>query len=123
MKLKHKLFCIDFDGTIAYDAYPEIGELIPGAKETMIKIKELGGEICVWTCRTHQAAIDAVTFLNMNDIPYDKFNEPFDDNVNEYGGDHSRKLFSDVYIDDRCILFKERGYVDWSLIQHLIFEE
>lgn len=123
MKLKHKFFCIDFDGTIAYDAYPEIGGLIPGAKETMTKIKELGGEILLWTCRTHQAAIDAVNFLNMHNIPYDKFNKPFDENINIYGGDHSRKVFADVYIDDRCILWKEKGYVDWYSIQHLIFEE
>lgn len=120
MKLKHQLFCIDFDGTIAYDAYPEIGELIPGAKETMIKIKELGGKIAIWTCRTDQWAIDAVNFLNMHGIPYDKFNKPFDEHVNLYGGDNARKVFADVYIDDRAIHFGGKP-VEWWDIQHMIF--
>lgn len=120
MKLKHKYFAIDFDGTIAYDAYPNIGKLIPGAKETMAKIKELGGEIVIWTCRTHQAKEDAKKFLDDNGIIYDKFNEPFDANVNEYGGDHARKIFADVYIDDRSIHLEGKP-VDWDDIHNNIF--
>jgi ribonucleotide monophosphatase NagD (HAD superfamily) len=123
MKLKFKYFAIDFDGTIAYDAYPEIGDLIPGAKETMEKIKELGGSIIIWTCRSGEHEELVKKYLHENNIPYDKFNEPFDENLAIYGGENPRKCFSDVYIDDRCILFKERGYVDWASIQHLIFEE
>lgn len=120
MKLKHKLFCIDFDGTIAYDAWPGVGELIPGAKETMLKIKELGGEIAIWTCRTDEHAQNAKDFLDKNGIPYDYFNKPFAEHVNIYGGDNSRKIFSDVYIDDRCILW-EGGPVNWEKVQNLIF--
>jgi hypothetical protein len=120
MKLKHKFFAIDFDGTIAYDAYPGIGNIIPGAKETMLKIKELGGEIAIWTCRTHAAKENAKKFLDANNIPYDKFNEPFDANVNEYGGDHARKIFADVYIDDRSIHLEGKP-VNWEDIQKNIF--
>lgn len=122
MKLKYKYFAIDFDGTIAYDAYPEIGSLIPGAKETMAKIRELGGQIAIWTCRTHQAREDAKEFLKTNGIKYDKFNEPFDENVNQYGGDHARKIFADVYIDDRAFPFCGKP-IDWMEVQEMIFEE
>lgn len=121
MKLKYKYFAIDFDGTIAYDAYPNIGRLIPGAKETMLKIKELGGEIVIWTCRTDQWATDAVNFLNMHNIPYDKFNKPFDEHVNIYGGDNSRKIYADCYIDDRSLHFQQQP-VDWNDVQSFIFE-
>jgi hypothetical protein len=120
MKLKFKYYCIDFDGTIACDAYPEIGDLIPGAKETMEKIKELGGEIAIWTCRTHDAADNAKAFLEKHNIPYDKFNKPFDENVNIYGGDHSRKIFADCYIDDRSVQFGCKP-VDWKIVQDAIF--
>jgi hypothetical protein len=86
----------------------------------MIKIKELGGKIAIWTCRTDQWAQDAKDFLDKNGIPYDKFNKPFDEHVNLYGGDNSRKVFADVYIDDRSIHFGGKT-VDWYLLQDMIF--
>jgi ribonucleotide monophosphatase NagD (HAD superfamily) len=122
MKLKYKYVAVDFDGTIAYDEYPGIGDLIPGAKETMQRIKELGGEIAIWTCRTGEAASNAENFLIDNNIPYDYFNKPFSHNVNEYGGDYSRKIFASIYIDDRCVLWNGNP-VNWFIIQNLIFEE
>lgn len=121
MELKFKYFAIDFDGTIAYDAYPNVGELIPGAKETMLKIKELGGEIAIWTCRTDQWAQDAKDFLDKNDIPYDYFNQPFDHHVNIYGGDNSRKIYADCYIDDRSVQFGCQP-VDWEFVKDTIFK-
>lgn len=119
MKLKYKYFAIDFDGTIAYDAYPNIGELIPGAKETMAKIRELGGQIVIWTCRTDEALENAIKFLADNGIEYDKFNESFDHNVNLYGND-TRKVYADIYIDDRSLHFQQQP-VDWSLVEEIIF--
>lgn len=121
MELKFKYFAIDFDGTIAYDAYPNVGKLIPGAKETMQKIKELGGEIAIWTCRTDQWAQDAKDFLDKNEIPYDYFNKPFDHHVNIYGGDNSRKIYADCYIDDRSVQFGCEP-VDWCIVQKAIYK-
>mgnify|MGYP003580060400 CR=1 FL=1 len=121
MKLKYKYFAIDFDGTIAYDDYPNVGNLNPGAKYVMKKIKELGGEIAIWTCRTDKAMQDAKDFLDKNNIPYDYFNSPFPHNVNEYGGDHSRKIFADVYIDDRAFPFCGKP-IDWMEVQEMIFD-
>lgn len=119
-KLKFKYFAIDFDNTIAYDAHPNIGELISGAKECITKIKELGGEICIWTCRTGEQELMVKEFLDKNNIPYDKINESFDESVEQYGGD-SRKVFADIYIDDRTLLFQGQP-VDWNIVDNYIFE-
>jgi hydroxymethylpyrimidine pyrophosphatase-like HAD family hydrolase len=119
--MKFKTFCIDFDGTIAYDAYPKIGGLIPGAKETMKQIKKLGGTIIIWTCRNNEAAIEARKFLEDNDIPFDYFNESIPEHINEYNGD-TRKVFADCYIDDRGLLFQKQP-VNWKIVQHIIFKD
>jgi hypothetical protein len=84
-----------------------------------MKIKELGGEIAIWTCRSDAARENAIKFLADNNIPYDKFNESFDHNVNKYGGD-TRKLYADIYIDDRSLHFKQQP-VDWVTVQDIIF--
>jgi hypothetical protein len=120
MKLKHKLFAIDFDNTIAYDAYPRIGKLIPGAKETMLKIKELGGSISIWTCRTGEQEMAVRLFLDKNEIPYDHVNESFEENRIMYDGD-SRKIYADCYIDDRSVHFGQQP-VDWKIVSQLIFK-
>lgn len=119
MKLKYKLFAIDFDNTIVYDAYPKIGNLIPGAKETMLKIKELGGLISIWTCRSGKHELMVKDFLDSNNIPYDYINESFEENVIMYGGD-TRKVYADCYIDDKSLHFGGEP-VDWDLVQSLIF--
>lgn len=123
LKLKYQYFAVDFDNTIAYDAYPKIGDLIPGAKETLELIKDLGGHILIWTCRTDKYLENAIAFLDKNKIPYDCVNESFSENVNFYGGD-TRKCYADVYIDDRCILWKDYGgVVDWNIVRQLIIGE
>lgn len=122
MKLKYKYFVIDFDGTIAYDSYPNIGELIPGAKETILKIKELGGEIAIWTCRSGESAINAKNFLIENNIPFDYFNKPFKHYMDLYGEgkDNTRKIYGDIYIDDKSLHFGGKA-VDWEYVIDNIF--
>lgn len=121
MKLKYKFFAVDFDNTIAYENYPFIGDLIPGAKETIQKIHELGGKIAIWTCRTGEQEEWVKEFLAKHDIPYDKFNTCFDEHKELYGG-ASRKIFADVYIDDRCLLWAGE-VVNWDTVEVLILEE
>jgi len=91
---------IDFDGTIVEDNYPEIGKLLPQAKESIQEIKELGTTIVIWTCRMDDKAEQAKEFLTKNEIPFDYFNENTDERKRFYGND-SRKISADIYIDDR----------------------
>ena len=43
---------IDFDGTIVEHKYPEIGNPVPGALETMKDLIQQGHKIILWTMRS-----------------------------------------------------------------------
>lgn len=96
------VFAVDFDGTIVKAEYPEIGDLIPGALETMQLMRARGHKIIIWTCRhgTHLEAVKA--FLKANEVPYDYLNEHYPVFVQAHGYE-PRKIFADYYIDDRNI--------------------
>lgn len=95
------ILAIDFDGTIVEDQYPEIGKLVEGAKEVINRLHGEGYTIIIWTCRTgfHKAA--AVEFLAKNGIKFDRINESCPGNLLKYGGKDTRKVYADIYIDDK----------------------
>lgn len=94
------IIAIDFDGTIADSKYPDCGELRPDAKEVINHLHYLGHEIIIWTCRCDEPAEKAKKFLDDHGVKYHKFNEHMDRLIKEYGN-NTRKIFANVYIDDR----------------------
>ncbi|MBC1615349.1 hypothetical protein HB904_04070 [Listeria booriae] len=117
MKLKYKYFAIDFDGTIVQDKFPHVGELLIGAKETLVKINEAGGQITIWTCREGQEKQECIEFLKANNVPYDFINCNHPDLIKKFGID-CRKIGADIYIDDKSMLGKE---ISWLEIHKHIF--
>lgn len=86
---------IDFDGTIAKDKkFPDIGEPEDGVKEALLKIKEMGYDILIYTCRSKdKEELEVVReYLDKHEIPYDSIFE-------------GEKPFAKFYIDDRAIHF------------------
>ena len=100
-KLKYKYIAIDFDGTIVGDDYPDIKELKPYVKRVINKIKEIGGEIIIWTCRCGKQLDECIKFLEANNIPYDAINENHKDLKRKFNND-TRKIGADIYIDDKA---------------------
>ncbi len=87
---------IDFDGTICKDKkFPDIGEPEQGVKEALSKIKDLGYDILIYTCRSKDTEeLEVVReWLDKYEIPYDSIFE-------------GEKPFAKFYIDDRAIEFK-----------------
>jgi len=110
------IIAIDFDGTIVRHQYPYIGELIPGAKEYIRKLKEDGHTIVIWTCRANKPLDDARQFLDDNGIPYDGMNEECQE-VKSLGWiSPSPKIYADIYIDDRQV----GGLPPWHMIYELV---
>ena len=97
------IYAIDFDGTIVENEYPEIGPLIPRAKQLIQAIKEHGDTFILWTCRVGDELAEAVKFLEDAGIPPDYVNENTPGMIKAFGND-CRKVFADVYIDDRSWL-------------------
>ena len=97
------IIAIDFDGTIVTDTFPAIGELKPNAKKTINRLKNEGYYIIIWTCRTHIRLLEAIDFLVKSGIKYDQINQSCPENVRQYNGIDSRKVYADLYIDDKGI--------------------
>ena len=95
------IIAIDFDGTIVEDAFPGIGRIKPGAVEAIKQFRQDGHFLILWTCRRGKRLAEAAQFLGENGLHFDAYNESCPSNVDKYSGEDTRKVFADMYIDDR----------------------
>ena len=107
---------VDFDGTIVEHKYPKIGKARPFAFETLKALQKQGHELILWTYRAGKELSDAVNFCKENGVEFIAVNcnypgEVIDDSI-------SRKIYADIYIDDRNI----GGFPGWSKIWQAINE-
>ncbi len=101
-----KYIAIDFDGCLCENAFPEIGQVKPiheQVHEAVKLLKKEGNKIILWTCREDKEErkylTEAVEWCKEQGIEFDYINENPD---NPYG-DWGRKLYADIYIDDKAI--------------------
>lgn len=111
------IIAVDFDGTIVQHKYPEIGAEVPFAIETILALQKEGHQIILWTYRTGDLLFEAVDFCESRGLEFYCVNsnypeEEFDDTV-------SRKIYADLYIDDRNF----GGLPDWSDVYRSISTE
>ena len=100
-----KTAIIDFDGTLCEHAFPAVGKPEPHVREALEKLKEMGYEIIIHSCRTaadwgplnrkeHIKKIEK--FMEENELPYDEI-------LTDSSYD---KPSADVYIDDRGVGYR-----------------
>lgn len=111
------IISIDFDGTIVRGEFPEIDGLIPYAKEMVQRLRSDGHYIIINTCRSDDQAIDAVNYLLDAGISFDRFNDNAPSNTEKHNS-NSRKIYADIYIDDRQV----GGLPPWTTIYEMIQE-
>jgi len=111
------IIAVDFDGTIVEHQYPDIGEEIPFAFKTIKSLQQQGHTLILWTFRSGQELTDAISFCKKNKVEFHAINNNFPDE--EYDSSISRKIYADVYIDDRNIL----GLPDWLTIERMLNQE
>jgi hydroxymethylpyrimidine pyrophosphatase-like HAD family hydrolase len=122
-----KVICCDFDGTLCHFAYPDIGPIKPGAKEALLRFRELGYRIIIHSCRTclwhpdifgdkdedlfdtaNRRVVQAMEkWLNEHDIPYDEI---------DYG--QKGKPTAQFYIDDKGVRFED----NWDEVVRFVEE-
>ena len=117
--MRRKIIAIDFDGTIVEDRFPEIGKMIPGAKKVINHFYTYA-KIIIWTSRTGADLERAKAWLKENDIKYHHINESCPDNVAQYGGTDTRKIFADIYVDDKGLVPLPP---DWREIGRMIIKK
>ncbi len=113
--MNNKILAIDFDGTIATDAYPGIGDAQPFVFETLKKFQMEGYRLILWTYRSGEKLNEAVEFCRKNGIEFYAVNssfpgEKFDEK------EQSRKINADYFIDDRNI----GGFPGWGEVYDII---
>lgn len=100
-KLFPSILAVDFDGTLVENQFPGIGKpdhVIAGAVRAY---KEMGWKIILWTCRTDEMLQDAVDFCKEQlGIEFDAVNDNLPE-VQKYFGGNTRKVFANLYWDDR----------------------
>lgn len=112
-----KLIAVDFDGTIAEDAYPKVGRAKMFAFETLKKLQEDGHRLILWTYRHGQTLEDAVAFCRQNGVEFYAINNSFAGEVFD-PNKASRKLNADIFIDDRNL----GGFPGWGEVYRIITE-
>jgi len=94
---------VDFDGTIADDVFPEMGDPRPGVIEALNKLKKEGFEIIIHSCRTGSYFKDLL------------FDDQFE-MIKEYMGYYKMpfdsiwvpdKPIASAYIDDKAVKYKD----------------
>ena len=111
------VIAIDFDGTIVEDAYPKIGKARIFAFETMKRLQKDGHRLILWTYRSGSKLDDAVQFCKENGITFYAVNQSFPEE--QYDNKVSRKIYADIYIDDRNI----GGVLGWGEVYQLITKQ
>lgn len=95
-----KIISIDYDDTIVYADYPNIGAIKPHAREVINNLYNQGHTIIIWTCRSGEHETMAADYLRSLGVKFHHINENHPDNIAQYDSD-SRKIFADIYIDDK----------------------
>lgn len=127
-KFKKLIFAVDFDGTVVFHKFPQIGAPVPGAVETLQYIQQQGGKIILYTMRSDQPGksylTDAITWFKNNGI------ELFAANINpdQLKWTSSPKVYAHHYIDDAALgapltynpELCERAFIDWRNIRRLL---
>ena len=104
-KSHYDYIAVDFDGTLCTQNFPEIGEPIPQTIK-FIRDKHLeGAKIILYTCRDdHRERAylqEAIEWCIKSNVPIDAINE------NPWVPFGKRKLYADIYIDDRAVNTRE----------------
>jgi hypothetical protein len=97
------VIAVDFDGTLCYPCWPDVGEPIAGAIETMRQWHFDGHRRIVWTCRAGAELEACRCWLDAHRVPYDAINANLPERIAFYRGSDTRKVSADLYVDDRAV--------------------
>ena len=101
--MNYQIIAVDFDGTLCYSNWPELGEPNMPLIEYLKSWQKQGNKLILWTCRAGDALDNAVSWCNEHELTFDAINDNLPEIVELYGN-NSRKITCDYYIDDRAML-------------------
>lgn len=105
------IIAVDFDGTISSAKWPAVGPEVPGALGAMRELHDDGHYLIIWTCRQGTPLTTAINWLLEQGIPFDRINDDAPHSVETFG-EPSKKVYADVYVDDKQI----GGFPGWEAV-------
>lgn len=107
---------VDFDGTIVEHRYPEIGDEIPFATDTLKMLIADHHRLILWSVREGQLLDDAIEWCRKRGVEFYAVNKDYPEEDVDKNKHFSRKLKVDMWIDDRNV----GGLPDWGTIYRMI---
>ncbi len=107
---------VDFDGTIVTHEYPDIGEEIPFATETLRMLIQDHHRLILWSVREGRLLQDAVDWCREHGVDFYAVNKDYPEEEKDKNNHFSRKIKADYFIDDRNI----GGLPGWGEIYQII---
>jgi hypothetical protein len=101
MQIPFEIIAVDFDGTLCEDKFPQIGDPNRELIDWLKMKQNSGSRIILWTCRCDKALDDAVGWCRRKGLIFDAVNDNIPGVVAAMNNSNSRKVFADVYIDDK----------------------
>ena len=98
---------VDFDGTIVEHKYPEIGEEIPFATDTLKMLTQAHHKLILWSVREGQLLEDAVNWCRARGVEFYAVNRDYPEERIDNNNHFSRKI---------------GGLLDWGMIYRMITE-
>jgi hydroxymethylpyrimidine pyrophosphatase-like HAD family hydrolase len=108
------IIAVDFDGTIVEHKYPALGKEIPFAIKTLKLFQKKGHKLILWTYRSGKELDEAVKFCEDRGLIFHAVNNNYDGE--EFDNTYSRKIYADIYIDDRNLL----GIPEWEKLYQML---
>ena len=102
-KRSYKIYAVDFDGTLCENTWPEIGKPNYLLIQTLKALRKKGNKVILWTCRTRDLLEEAIDWCKKQGLEFDAINENLPEMIGQFGSE-SRKVFADVYIDDKAVV-------------------
>lgn len=103
---EYQIIAVDFDGTLCEDAYPGMGTPNLYLIQVLKELKSQGKQLILWTCRCGKELEAAVNWCEQFELRFDAINQNVPENIEKYGTD-TRKVYADLYLDDKAWLPKE----------------
>ena len=101
--MNYQIIAVDFDGTLCFSNWPELGEPNCHLIEYLRNWREQGNKLILWTCRADDALERAISWCHDHHLEFDAINDNLPEVIELYGN-NSRKITCDYYIDDKAML-------------------
>ena len=115
MDYNYKIIAVDFDGTLCYSSWPELGEPNTMLIDYLLQEKAAGNKLILWTCRAGKALAEATKWCHEQGLSFDAVNDNLPEIVELYGN-NSRKITCDLYIDDKSVFIDSMGRLQGAVL-------